>query len=125
MARSKATVRTFAWDGDIAAVVSAWAAERGFEAGLSDDGVLRYWGMPQGTREVPMAVLCVTAAAREGQVELRFWIVSGSAVRLATLFAVPSSMGIESGGFVGFVYRRRTRVAANDLLGRFGQPPIS
>lgn len=67
----------------------------------------------------------VSAAAREGQVELRFWIVSDSVVRLATLFAVPSSMGIESGGFVGFVYRRRTRVAANDLLGRFGQPPIS
>lgn len=72
-----------------------------------------------------MSVLCISITQADGQVELRFWITSGLAVRIATLFAMPSSMAIESGGFRGFVYRRRVRVAANDLLARFGQPPIT
>ena len=124
MARSRETVRVFTWEGDIAAVVDAWAVERGFEQGPSEDGVLRYWGQVQGTKEIQLGGFCVTIAPKEGQVELRFWIVTGP-MRVAVLFLIPSSMGIESGGFVGFANRRRARVAANDLLGRFGQPPIT
>ncbi len=125
MARSKETVRLFAWEGDVATVVNAWAVERGFEPGPSDDGVLRFWGQVQGTRDIPLGGFCVTVAPMEGQAELRFWITSGSALRLAVLFSIPPSMGIESGGFIGFASRRRARVAANDLLGEFGQPPIT
>lgn len=124
MARSRETVRVFTWEGDIAAVVNAWAVERGFEQGPSEDGVLRYWGQVQGTKEIQLGGFCVTIAPKEGQVELRFWIVS--TIGLAPMSTGrPSSVGIESGGFRGFAHRRRARVAANDLLTRFGQPPIT
>ncbi len=123
MARGTETVRRFSWAGDIASVALEWAHEHGFEVGPSDDGVLRYRRVT-GTSASPLGAYCVAVTASGQEVECRFWIVNGPAVRLAVLFLLPSSMGIESGGFRGFAARRQARAAANDLLARFGQPPI-
>jgi hypothetical protein len=123
VARSKTTVRVFAWQGDVAAVTDAWAVDLGFERGPSDDGVLEYWGQVQGTKETQVGGCYVTATQKEGQVELRFAIVT---IGLTSMFTRrPSWFGIESGGFLWFLHRRRARVAANDLLARFGQPPVT
>ncbi|MBI3968820.1 MAG: hypothetical protein HY329_24550 [Chloroflexi bacterium] len=116
----KRTIREFEVATPPWPVVEAWAGERGFLRTASDER-RRVYQRGRGWLMSP-AILEIRHA--DGRVSLEAWIRNALFSRLVTLFILPAEIAVESGGMTAMVPRRIARVQLNDLLSRFGQPPI-
>jgi hypothetical protein len=115
----EAVVR-FEHAGDILPAVQGWAAQEGFRYTGVVDGYATFQ-KGTGLLVAPMMFAFRQDGAR---VEARAWVRVNLFARLMSLFMLPASMTVESGGFRGALPRKIGRNAVNRLLERLGQRPI-
>jgi hypothetical protein len=114
------TTMSFEHAGEFAPVVTQWAKDEGYRHKGVVDGYETFQ-KGYGILVAPM----MFAYRQDGRkVQAKAWVPCNLLVRILSLFILPSSMGIESGGFRGVAPRRIARGTVNRLLERIKQPAI-
>lgn len=114
------TVVEFPCPGDFWLQVEAWAVTSGFSL-QRQDGNRRVY---RKGHWLLMAPAWVELRLEGRRAILEAWVKADSYLILSLLAGKKPETGIESGGLIAALPRRRAREAVNRLLERFGQAPL-
>ncbi|MCP5468721.1 MAG: hypothetical protein H7A32_05585 [Deltaproteobacteria bacterium] len=108
----KRTYIDFEYPNTLWPLVDQWAKDNKFRLITSNETTRRY----QRGHGFWTAPMMIEINQNQNQYKLQAWIPCNLLVRIASLFILPSEMGIRSGGFRSVLPRRIARNAVNKLL---------